>query len=90
MGTKDWSREWGGYHREGRSAREDEVALTDKLNEVFWCSVGQRRSTVWSRADPRDGINPIMAQMLDDATQDEYCGTPIGKGLSGPRLCAGP
>jgi hypothetical protein len=28
--------------------------------------------------------------MLDDVTQDEDCGAPIGKGLSSLWLCAGP
>jgi hypothetical protein len=76
-------------------------ALRDRPTAVAWCFDGQRRSTVWSCAGPREGINPIVAQiptlasvpgaqLFDDATQDEDCSTPIGKGLSSLWLCAGP
>jgi hypothetical protein len=37
--------------------------LRDRSTEVFWRFDGQRRSTVWSGADPREGINPIEAQI---------------------------
>jgi hypothetical protein len=42
--------------------------LRDTSAEVFWSFDEQQRSTLWSCADPREGINPIMAQipMLSD------------------------
>jgi hypothetical protein len=56
---------------------------------------------VWSRADPQEGINFIVAlipmlekvpggRMLDDTTKDEDCSVPIGKGLSSLWMCANP
>jgi hypothetical protein len=63
-GTKDCSPEWGGRHR-GRQRRKGggSGALMDKLTEVFRCFDGQRQSTVWSCVVPREGINPIAAQI---------------------------
>jgi hypothetical protein len=67
--------------------------LMDKPTEVFRCFDGQRRSIVRLCADTREGVNLIVApirtsakvlggRMLDDPTQDDDCGAPIGKGLS--------
>jgi hypothetical protein len=61
---KDCSPEWGGRHQ-GRQRRKGggSGALMDRSTEVFRCIDGQRQSAVWSCAVPREGINPIAAQI---------------------------
>jgi hypothetical protein len=79
--------------REGSGNRDDEVGRSRTNLLRSHCALMARTVAPISAGRNQSYHGPDSdagGRMLDDATQDDNCGAPIGKGLSSLQLCAGP